>query len=205
MTAPAGRYAARAPAILLASASPQRRNLLEAAGFAVTVVPSGADETVASQVAPECAVVALARRKADAVRARLAEPAWLVAADTAIAIGADRIGKPPDREAARSILQRLAGATHHVVTGVAVAGPDGALHTALARTEVTFAPLSAAEVAWYLNTGEWRGAAGGYRIQGRAALLVTRLHGSWSNVVGLPLETIYRMLARNGYPFHRPH
>jgi septum formation protein len=204
MTAPADRDTARLPTVVLASASPQRRMLLDAAGIPVTVVASGVDETVAASVAPEHAVVDLARRKAEAVLSRLREPAWLVAADTTIVIGAERIGKPPDRAAARSILHRLAGTDHAVITGVAVAPPGGVLRTALDRTVVTFAALSAAEVEWYLDTGEWRGAAGGYRIQGRAALVTTSLHGSWSNVVGLPLATIYRMLAQHGYPFQDP-
>ena len=103
------------------------------------------------------------------------------------------------------MLRRIAGTVHHVLTGVAVAAPGANLTTALARTAVTLAPLTGAELEWYLDSGEWRGAAGGYRIQGRAALFVTHLHGSYSNVVGLPLETIYRMLARNGYPFRSPH
>ena len=201
MTATVERRTGRPPAIVLASASPQRRSLLEAAGFPVTVVPSGADETVAACTAPERAVVELARRKAQAVRERLSAPGWLVAADTAIVIGDELIGKPAGRGDARATLKRLAGGVHHVLTGVAVVTPHGALHTALARTAVTFAPLTAAEVEWYLDTGEWRGAAGGYRIQGRAALLISGLSGSYSNVVGLPLETIYRMLARSGYPF----
>ena len=195
----------RTPTVILASASPQRLALLEAAGFPVHVVPSHADETVAACAAPEQAVVELARRKALAVVGRLPEPGWLVAADTAVVIGGELIGKPADRGAARTTLSRLAGRVHHVLTGVAVASPERVLHSALARTAVTFAPLSAAEVEWYLDTGEWRGAAGGYRIQGRAALLASHLHGSYSNVVGLPLETIYRMLARNGYPFRSPH
>ena len=192
------------PTVTLASASPQRLALLQAAGFAVRVVPSGADETLAAHVPPERAVVELARRKAHAVLARVPEAGWLIAADTAVVIGADLVGKPADRGSARATLRRLAGAVHQVLTGVVLATPDRVLDAALARTAVTFAPLSAAEIDWYLDTGEWRGAAGGYRIQGRAALLATHLDGSYSNVVGLPLETIYRMLARNGYPFRSP-
>ena len=192
------------PALILASESPQRLALLRAAGFTVRVVPSHADETVAAGVAPEQAVVQLACRKARAVAGGLPEPGWLIAADTAVVIDGELIGKPADRGAAGATLRRLSGQEHHVLTGVAVATPDRALHTALARTAVTFAPLEPAELEWYLDTGEWRGAAGGYRVQGRAALLITHLHGSCSNVAGLPLETIYRMLARNGYPFRHP-
>ena len=198
------RRTANAPPAILASASPQRAACWRRRAFRSPWYPQHADETVAARLAPEQAVVELARRKARPF-GRLPQPGWLVAADTAIVIGGELIGKPADRTAARATLSRLAGGVHHVLTGVAVATPARVLHAALARTAVTFAPLSAAEVEWYLDTGEWRGAAGGYRIQGRAALLVSCLRGSYSNVVGLPLETIYRMLARTGYPFRSPH
>lgn len=221
--------------IVLASSSPQRRRLLEEVGLPVRVVPPQVDEALAGPVAPAQAVVQLARRKARAVAGRVEPGCWIVAADTALLSGGELFGKPPDRAAARLLLRRLAGATHRVLTGVALippatapalpepAGdpgtaatapartkvapppPAGAPATALACTEVTLAALSERELEWYLDTGEWRGAAGGYRIQGRAGLLVTALRGSYSNVVGLPLETIYRMLARHGYPFRSRH
>ncbi len=187
--------------IVLASASPQRRRLLQSAALPVRVVPPQVDETLAAPAAPEQAVVLLARRKARAVAGRLGRGRWIVAADTGMLLDGELIGKPADRAAARRILRRLAGAEHRVLTGVALVTPAGALDTALARTEVTFAALGDRELEWYLDSGEWRGAAGGYRLQGRAGLLVTALRGSCSNVVGLPLETIYRMLARHGYPF----
>ena len=243
---------------MLASSSPQRRRLLEAVGLPVRVVPPQVDEALAAPEAPARAVVQLARRKALAVAGRVGRGCWIVAADTALLSGGELFGKPPDRAAARRLLRRLAGATHRVLTGVALIPPAGApalpepagaaataparteiapapppaatatatapactevapeppeppktagatMTTALACTEVTLAALSEREVEWYLDTGEWRGAAGGYRIQGRAGLLVTALRGSYSNVVGLPLETIYRMLARHGYPFRSRH
>ena len=205
---------------MLASSSPQRRRLLESVGLPVRVVPPQVDEALAAPVAPARAVVQVARRKAMAVAGRVGQGCWIVAADTALLSGGELFGKPPDRAAARRLLRRLAGATHRVLTGVALIPPAGApatapacteiapapppaagaMTTALACTEVTLAALSERELEWYLDTGEWRGAAGGYRIQGRAGLLVTALRGSYSNVVGLPLETIYRMLARHGYP-----
>ena len=190
---------------MLASSSPQRRRLLEAAALPVRVVPPQVDEALAPAVAPAQAVVQLARRKARAVAGRVAPRCWIVAADTALLTGGELFGKPPDRAAARRLLRRLAGGTHRVLTGVALITPAGAPATALACTEVTLAALSERQLEWYLDTGEWRGAAGGYRIQGRAGLLVSALRGSYSNVVGLPLETIYRMLAGHGYPFRSRH
>ena len=187
--------------IVLASTSPQRRRLLESVALPVRVVPPRVDEALAGPVAPAAAVVRLARRKARAVAGRVGRRCWIVAADTALLVDGELAGKPPDRAAARRLLRRLAGAEHRVLTGVAVIPPAGTAATAVACTAVTLAALSDRELEWYLDTGEWRGAAGGYRIQGRAGLLVTALRGSYSNVVGLPLETIYRMLARHGYPF----
>lgn len=190
---------------MLASSSPQRRLLLESAALPVRAVPPQVDEALAARAAPAQAVVQLALRKARAVAGRVAPGCWIVAADTVLLIGGELFGKPPDRAAARRLLRRLAGGTHRVLTGVALITPAGAPATALASTEVTLAALGERELEWYLDTGEWRGAAGGYRIQGRAGLLVSALRGSYSNVVGLPLETIYRMLARHGYPFHSRH
>ena len=187
--------------IVLASASPQRRQLLESVALPVQVVPSRVDETTGAGEPPAAAVVGLARRKAAAVAGRVGRRRWIVAADTAILLGRELVGKPRDRNAARGILGRLSGSAHEVLTGVALRTPGGVLETALTRTEVAFAALTEQELEWYLDTAEWRDAAGAYRIQGRAGMLVTELRGSYSNVVGLPLETIYRMLARHGYPF----
>ena len=191
--------------IVLASASPQRRQLLESVALPLQVVAPRIDETLGAGEPPAAAVVRLARHKAGAVAGRVGRRRWIVAADTAILIGRELVGKPRDRDAARGILGRLSGTAHEVLTGVALRTPAGVLETALARTAVTFAALTAQELAWYLDTAEWRDAAGAYRIQGRAGMLVTDLRGSYSNVVGLPLETIYRMLARHGYPFHSHH
>ena len=191
--------------IVLASASPQRRRLLESVALPVQVVPPRIDETLGAGEPPAEAVVRLARHKAGAVAGRVGRRRWIVAADTAILLGRELVGKPRDRDAARGILERLSGTAHEVLTGVALSPPDGVLETALARTQVTFATLTERELEWYLDTAEWREAAGGYRIQGRAGMLVTDLRGSYSNVVGLPLETIYRMLARHGYPFRSHH
>ena len=187
--------------IVLASASPQRRRLLESVALPVQVVASRVDETTGAGEPPAAAVVRLARRKAAAVAGRVGPRRWILAADTAIRLGRELVGKPRDRDAARAILGRLSGSAHEVLTGVALRTPAGVLETALARTEVTFAALTEQELQWYLDTAEWRDAAGAYRIQRRAGMLVTHLRGSYSNVVGLPLETIYRMLARHGYPF----
>jgi septum formation protein len=154
----------------------------------------------------------LAQRKAQAVLSFTREAAhnretnteWILAADTVVAVGADVMGKPTDRDEAERFLSRLSGVDHHVHTGVALVPPDGDPSDAVlqtATTTVTFAPLSQAERIWYLDTEEWRGVAGGYRIQARGACLIASICGSYSNVVGLPIRLVYSMLASNGFVF----
>lgn len=204
--------------IVLASASPRRRELLAQIGVEADVIPAHIDEEAIRHDHPVTLAVELARAKARAVLERLAgEPEAhaasgpaLLAADTVVAVAGEILEKPADRDDARRMLELLSGRTHQVVTGVAVAwldGNAGAVASApedrigtsptLARsceTLVTFAELSAQEIDHYLDSDEWHDVAGGYRVQGLAARYVTHLSGSYSNVVGLPLHLVYAIL-----------
>jgi septum formation protein len=172
--------------LVLASRSPQRRAILETLGVpfevrAVDVVEE--DEGVPVAVARENAL-----RKAVAGKARGDE--IVLGVDTLVAIGLEIWGKPPNEDAARETLRRLAGRTHDVVSGVALVDRDGAVRGATAVTKVTFRPLDEATVEWYLRSGEWEERAGGYAIQGRGGALVERIDGDYLNVVGLPVGTL---------------
>jgi septum formation protein len=172
--------------LVLASRSPQRRSILETLGVpfevrAVDVVEE--DEGVPVAVARENAL-----RKAVAGKARGDE--IVLGVDTLVAIGLEIWGKPPNEDAARETLRRLAGRTHDVVSGVALVDRDGAVRGATAVTKVTFRPLDEATVEWYLRSGEWEERAGGYAIQGRGGALVERIDGDYLNVVGLPVGTL---------------
>ena len=188
------------PPLVLASASPRRRALLEQIGYAPDVVePAELDEAALPGERPEAHAARLAKAKAEAVAAR--HPgAFVLGADTVVACGRRILGKAETEEEARRCLSLLSGRRHRVLGGVTAIDPSGRAVSRLVRTAVTFKRLSAAEVVAYLACGEWRGKAGGYAIQGRAAAYIRFVGGSYSNVVGLPLHETYQMLAGLGLP-----
>ena len=182
--------------LVLASASPRRRELLGQLGLSFEVSAADIDETPQRGEAAAAYVLRLAREKAQAVVTR--HPgAWVLAADTTVVLGDELLGKPRDPAEAREMLGRLSGRTHEVHTGVALAGP-AAEHSTVVRTRVTFRPLSAGEIAWYVGTGEPLDKAGSYAVQGKGGFLVAAVEGSPTNVIGLPLGETLELLARAG-------
>ena len=182
--------------MILASGSPRRVELLRAAGFVFEVRPPGVDERVLPGEDPAAHVIRLAREKAQ--QAGCGHPDTVVlAADTVVVIDGLVLGKPADDEDAVAMLRRLSGRTHDVLTGVAVCA-NGATSAALERTAVRVVPLSEADIAWYVSTGEPRDKAGAYAIQGLASRFVDRIEGSYSNVVGLPVALVSQMLKNAG-------
>jgi septum formation protein len=184
--------------VCLASASPRRRALLEQLGVAYLTQPADIDETLAAQEAPGDYVVRMAQAKALAVRARGVELPVL-AADTAVVLDETIFGKPRDRSDGVAMLARLAGRTHRVLTAVALAQAAGVAFR-LSASEVRMRAISAAECAAYWDSGEPRDKAGGYAIQGRGAVFIEHLCGSYSGVVGLPLYETAQLLAAAGVP-----
>lgn len=185
-------------AFVLASASPRRRELLSGLRARFRVDAADVDETIPPGTPAPEAAVALALKKAQTVAARSALP--VLAADT-IVVAADGgiLGKPSCLSEAAGMLRRLSGTTHHVMTGVCLAFPGGrAPQTAIGVTSVTMRPLSDDEIVGYAASGEPFGKAGGYAIQEKGDRFVTSVAGSWSNVVGLPLEIVEPMLRAEG-------
>jgi septum formation protein len=178
------------PRLLLASASPRRRELLERVGLALEVVPADIDETLRTDEEPTAYARRLAAAKARAVAERLAvQDRPVLAADTIVVVddgGPPVLGKPSGPDDARVMLTRLAGRTHEVVTAYHILYKGGERGRAV-ETEVTFRSLSPAELEGYVGSREWEGKAGGYAIQGVAAAFVRKVHGSYTNVVGLPV------------------
>ena len=178
--------------LILASASPSRRMLLEQAGLDFEVVVSGVDETVPPDYTPAQTVEALARRKGEAVQA-LRPEAPIIAADSVVSIDGLILGKPKDDEAAKATLRRLSGRTHQLVTGVCLLA-EGNRDVFHHVTQVTFYPLTEEEIAEYVALGESRGRAGAYGIEGIGVVLVQSIQGDYPNIVGLPVaETIRRL------------
>jgi len=179
---------------VLGSASPRRAELLRAAGIEFDVRHAGVDETVHPGEVADAYVRRVAEAKARAVALHERER-LVLAADTTVVIDGAMLGKPADDADAKRMLCLLSARTHEVLTAVAVcrAGMAGPL-VEVERTEVEFAPLTEFEVDWYVATGEPRDKAGAYAIQGYASRFVTRVDGSYSNVVGLPIALVYQML-----------
>jgi septum formation protein len=179
---------------VLASASPRRRELLAGLGLVFDVVPADLDESAMPDEPARDHVIRLAAAKAAAVAAALrakGSPALVLAADTVVTIDDVILGKPANGADALAMLARLAGRSHEVVTACRlVNAATGAVAARLAVSRVTFAPWDEALARWYVRTGEPMDKAGAYGIQGRGVFLSTGIEGSWSNVVGLPLEAL---------------
>ncbi len=185
------------PRLVLASASPRRRELLLQAGFTFEVQATEVDETPLPGEDAVSLAIRLARTKAEAVVAvtQTAQDCVVLGADTVVlAPTGELLGKPEHEQDAARMLRLLSGQTHQVVTGVCVHTP-GRTEVAAALTYVTFFTMSEAEIAAYIATGEPMGKAGGYAIQGRAARWIPHIHGDYNNVVGLPLALVTTMLA----------
>lgn len=185
------------PRLILASASPRRRELLASLGLAFTVRPVAIDESPHAGEAPDVYVERLAVAKARAE----GEPGELVlAADTVVALDGELLGKPAGPAEARAMLARLAGRRHEVFTGVALRDPESErLERAVDRSSVEVAPLADERITWYVDTGEPLDKAGAYAIQGLGALFVARIEGNYTNVVGLPLPAVHDLLTRLGH------
>ncbi|HET9124514.1 MAG TPA: Maf family protein [Solirubrobacteraceae bacterium] len=173
--------------LVLASASPQRRAILIQIGVSFDVEVSAVQEL--TEGPPEEVVLENAYRKARAVADRLGGQRPVLGVDTIVALGRQIFHKPPDAAAARATLAALAGREHSVLSGMCLIEGDRS-RTAAARTRVRFRALTDEQIQGYVETGEWRGRAGGYAIQERGALLVSAIEGDYLNVVGLPVATL---------------
>ena len=185
------------PRLILASASPRRRELIARLGVTPdAIVAADIDETPAKAELPRVYAARMAREKALAVAA---DGAHVLAGDTVVALGRRVLPKAEDEATARQCLQLLSGRRHRVLSAIALAAPDGALRERLSETVVRFKALSRAEIDAYVASGEWRGKAGGYAIQGSAEGLIAWIAGSHSGVVGLPLFETRALLKAAGF------
>jgi septum formation protein len=194
------------PKLILASASPRRLALLEQIGLTPTaLLPATIDERPARLETPRHLAERLATEKAEASAALTAERpelqgAYLIAADTVVALGRRILPKAETDEEAEACLRLLSGRSHRVYTAVALITPQGRRRGRVVETRLRFKRLSQREMESYLASGEWRGKAGGYAIQGIAAAFVVKLVGSYTGVVGLPLHETVNLLGGEGFP-----
>ncbi|HHX09801.1 MAG TPA: septum formation inhibitor Maf [Firmicutes bacterium] len=186
--------------LVLASRSPRRKALLETIGIQPLVVPSKFDESCfdPKAMSSEDLAMALARGKAAAVAREYPEDV-VVGADTIVVLGDSVLGKPESPKEAAKMLERLSGRTHQVYTGIALYEPGSRkMFSDVDCTLVTMRQMEPSEIEWYVGTGEPMGKAGGYGIQGKAALFVTAINGDYTGVIGLPLSRFYEILKKAG-------
>jgi septum formation protein len=182
--------------LVLASSSPRRRELLERIGVRIEVRPPDIDEGMRPEEDP----IAYAARVAD-TKAQVARQGdeWVLAADTIVELDGEVLGQASDEAEARGMLRRLAGRTHRVSTAFVLLGPAAA-YREVVSTDVTMVEMTDDEIGDYVASGEWRGKAGAYAVQGIAAALVSYVRGSITNVIGLPLAEVAQVLSRSGVP-----
>ena len=184
--------------LILASKSPRRYELLKQMGLHFEVIPSGAVEDFFNTESPREHVIRLAEAKARDVASKYPDH-WVVAADTIVCINGSILGKPRGREEAVEMLRRLSGRDHRVLTGFSVChSGKGEGDQEAVQTVVKMKPLTSAEIAWYVQTGEPFDKAGGYAIQGIGSFMIESIQGSYTNVVGLPLCELIQTLNRLG-------
>jgi septum formation protein len=203
MAAAAGR-----PKLVLASGSPRRLALLNQAGIEPdSLLPAEIDEMPKKGELPRVLAARLARAKAEAALATVRgeenlQGAFIVAADTVVAVGRRVLPKAELLDEAAQCLRLLSGRSHRVYTGLCVVTPKQAFRQRLVETRVRFKRLSKDDLECYLASGEWRGKAGGYAVQGLAGTFVVKIVGSYTNIVGLPLYETANLLGGEGYPLH---
>jgi septum formation protein len=186
--------------LILASASPRRLDLLARIGVVPdAVVPADIDESVTRGELPRDHARRLAQEKALAVAASESE-ALVLAADTVVAVGRRILPKVEDEATLRACMALLSGRRHRVLTGVALASPDGRIRERVVETMIAMKRLAPEEIDFYAAHGEWRGKAGGYALQGYGEVYVRQIAGSYSNVVGLPLAETRVLLKAAGFP-----
>ena len=189
--------------IILASSSPRRQEILKSLRIPFRVIIPNIDETLSNVIEKEQIPELFAREKVSAIIHFLPseqEIPWILGADTLIFFEDEVIGKPQSQEQAFEILKKLQGRTHTVETAIVLYnGKTKQTSSKINKTKVTFSPMSDEEIQWYVETGEWHGAAGGYRIQGMASCFVKSIEGSYSCVVGLPISELYDILKEQNY------
>ena len=178
--------------LILASSSPRRRELLEAAGWPYEPITAGIDESLLPNEEPAAYVQRLARSKAEAVAHKL-QSGLVLGADTTVVVENEILGQPVDDADAIRMLNLLNGKWHEVLTGVAVVRVGGQARVDYETTHVRFAEMTNAEIDWYVATGEARGKAGAYGIQGAAGLFIEEIRGDYFNIVGLPIRLVYEL------------
>jgi len=190
--------------IILASGSLRRHEFFRLLGLPFSIMRSHADETLVPGLDSRGQAESIARAKVEALLKVIANgsPPWILAADTIIDVDGAVFGKPKDREDAKGMLDRLSGREHQVITSLALYnGRTKAIDCRSNISSVRFMEMSVREIDWYLDTGEWQGVAGSYRLQGIGGCFVSEIKGSYSSIVGLPLHDFYVMLHENGYDY----
>jgi len=190
--------------IILASASLRRQEYFKLLGLPFIIMPAKLDEQPKPGQTAEEYTQDMAVQKINTIVTRLQNriPQWVCGADTVISVDGEIFGKPSGRNDAMSMIERLSGREHQVFTSIALFnGRTGNTDCRTVESQVSLATLSQMEIEWYLNTGEWQGAAGSYKIQGLGACFAVSIKGSYSAIVGLPLHEFYDMLIRNGYRY----